>query len=69
MTMEQIQDIVMGTIAAAHDAGDLVPPQQMQGPIMPESDEMGREEGIMARQEEAQQARPMPNVVPQEGQA
>jgi hypothetical protein len=41
----------------------------MQGPIMPESDEMGREEGIMARQEEAQQARPMPNVVPQEGQA
>jgi hypothetical protein len=69
MTMEQIQDIVMGTIAAAHDAGDLVPPHQMQGPIMPESDEMGREEGIMARQEEAQQARPMPNVVPQEGQA
>lgn len=69
MTMEQIQDIVMGTLAAAHDAGDLIPPQQMQGPIMPESDDMGREAAIMARQEEAQQARPMPNVVPQEGQA
>jgi chromosome segregation ATPase len=66
MSMEQIQDIVMGTLAAAHDAGDLVPPQQMQGPIMPESDGMGREAEIMARQEEAQQARPMPNVVPQE---
>jgi hypothetical protein len=66
MSMEQIQDIVMGTLAAAHDAGDLVPPQQMQGPIMPESEGMGREAEIMARQEEAQQARPMPNVVPQE---
>jgi hypothetical protein len=69
MTMEQIQDIVMGTLAAAHDAGDLIPPQQMQGPIMEEPDDMGREAAIMARQEEAQQARPMPNVVPQEGQA
>ena len=67
MTMEQIQDIVMGTIAAAHDAGDLIPPQQMQGPIMEEPEGMGREAEIMARQEEAQQARPMPNVVPQEG--
>jgi hypothetical protein len=67
MTMEQIQDIVMGTIAAAHDAGDLIPPQQMQGPIMEEPEGMDREAEIMARQEEAQQARPMPNVVPQEG--
>ncbi len=30
MTLEQIQDIVLGTLAAAHDAGDLIPPQKME---------------------------------------
>ena len=69
MTMEQIQDIVMGTIAAAQDMGDLIPPQQMQGPIIEEPEGMGQEAAIMGRQEEAQQATPMPSVVPQGGQA
>ena len=69
MTPEQIQDIVMGTLAAVQDVGDLIPPQQMQGPIMAESPGMEMEMGEMARQEEAQQATPMPNVVPQGGAA
>ena len=69
MTMEQIQDIVMGTIAAAQDTGDLIPPQQMQGPIMENPQYEGMESPAMERQEEAQQATPMPNVVPQGGQA
>jgi hypothetical protein len=34
MTMEQIQDIVMGTMAAARDTGDLIPPQPFSGPIV-----------------------------------
>jgi hypothetical protein len=36
---------------------------------MEEPQDMGREAAIMERQEEAQQATPMPNVVPQGGQA
>jgi hypothetical protein len=69
MTMEQIQDIVMGTIAAAQDMGDLIPPQQMMAPITENPQHEGMESQIMERQEEAQQATPMPNVVPQGGQA
>ena len=34
MSMEQIQDIVLGTMAAAKDTGDLIPPQQMSGPLV-----------------------------------
>jgi len=65
MTFEQIQDIVMGTLAAAQDAGDLIPPQSMSGPIMAEMPPEGLESPEMARQEERQQATPMPTVVPQ----
>jgi hypothetical protein len=39
MTPEQIQDIVMGTLAAAQDTGDLIPPQPMAGPIMPQGEQ------------------------------
>lgn len=34
MSVEQIQDIVMGTLAAAKDSGDLIPPQSMSGPLV-----------------------------------
>ena len=69
MTMEQIQDIVMGTIAAAQDMGDLIPPHQMMGPIEENPQHEGMESPAIERQEEAQQATPMPSVVPQGGQA
>ena len=61
MTMEQIQDIVMGTMAAAHDVGDLIPPSGANGPI----EESSQQEGMEAPQIEAA---PMPNVAPQGGQ-
>ena len=43
MSMEQIQDIVMGTIAAAIDTGDIVAgsPQMRQTPIVPEMPQGG----------------------------
>jgi hypothetical protein len=44
MTPEQIQDIVMGTIAAAMDTGDLVGPG---GPVSREMPEMQPEMGGM----------------------
>jgi heterodisulfide reductase subunit A-like polyferredoxin len=44
MTPEQIQDIVMGTIAAAMDTGDLVKPG---GPVLREMPEMPPEMGGM----------------------
>jgi hypothetical protein len=69
MTMEQIQDIVMGTIAAAQDMGDLIPPQQTMALIAENPQYEGTASPAMERQEEAQQATPMPNVVPQGGQA
>ena len=69
MTMEQIQDIVMGTMAAAHDVGDLIPPAQMRSPIEENPQHELAEAPAMERQEEAQQATPMPNVVPQGGVA
>jgi hypothetical protein len=59
MTPEQIQDIVMGTIAAALDTGDLIggapemremPDMEMEQPEMPEMGEMQPEmppEGMM----------------------
>lgn len=49
MTPEQIQDIVMGTIAAALDTGDLVGgmPQREEQPGMPEQPEMP-EQGMMS---------------------
>jgi hypothetical protein len=47
MTPEQIQDIVMGTLAAVHDSGDLIPPQQMQEPLMAEASEMPQEQAPM----------------------
>ena len=68
MTPEQIQDIVLGTLAAAHDAGDLIPPQQMMLPMEESAQHEGMESPAMERQEEAQQATPMPNVAPQGGQ-
>ena len=68
MSMEQIQDIVMGTIAAAHDMGDLIPPQGMQGPLEESPQHEAAESPAVERQEEAQQATPMPNVAPQGGQ-
>ena len=68
MTPEQIQDIVLGTLAAAHDAGDLIPPQQMMAPIEESAQHEGMESPALERQEEAQQATPMPNVAPQGGQ-
>jgi hypothetical protein len=40
MTPEQIQDIVRGTIAASIDVGDLIPPQSMAGPIMPQGEQV-----------------------------
>ena len=69
MTMEQIQDIVMGTMAAAHDVGDLIPPAQMRNPIEENPQHELAEAPAMERQEEAQQATPMPDVVPQGGVA
>jgi hypothetical protein len=47
MTPEQIQDIVMGTIAASVDTGDLVAGQrlQMPPPEMPEEPMMGEPDG------------------------
>ena len=69
MTMEQIQDIVMGTMAAAQDMGDLIPPQGMQGPLEETPQHEMAESPQMERQEEAQQATPMPNIAPEEGQA
>ena len=69
MTPEQIQDIVMGTLAAAQDVGDLIPPQGMSGPIEEGPQHEGMEAPQMERQEEAQQATPMPNIAPEEGQA
>ena len=68
MTMEQIQDIVMGTIAAAQDVGDLIPPPGMQGPVEEGPQHEMAESPALERQEEAQQATPMPNVAPQEGE-
>ena len=68
MTMEQIQDIVMGTIAAAQDVGDLIPPPSMQGPVEEGPQHEMAESPALERQEEAQQATPMPNVAPQEGE-
>mgnify|MGYP003345629073 FL=1 len=61
MTPEQIQDIVMGTMAAAMDAGDLVNPASLNRPTV-EHERMESPE--MERQEERQQATPMPSVVP-----
>jgi hypothetical protein len=61
MTMEQIQDIVMGTMAAVNDVGDLIPPSEMQGPI----EQSSQNESMEAPQIEAA---PMPNVAPQGGQ-
>ena len=69
MTMEQIQDIVMGTMAAAQDIGDLIPPAQMRGPVEENPQHELAETPAIERQEEAQQATPMPNVVPQGGEA
>jgi len=69
MTPEQIQDIVMGTLAAAQDVGDLIPPQGMMGPIEEGPQHEGMESPQIERQEEAQQATPMPNIAPEEGQA
>ena len=69
MTMEQIQDIVMGTIAAAQDIGDLIPPPGMQGPVEEGPQHEMAESPALERQEEAQQATPMPNVAPEEGEA
>jgi len=42
MSAEQIQDIVMGTIHAAMDTGDIVagPPGMRENPAMPEMGEM-----------------------------
>jgi len=49
MTPEQVQDIVMGTIAASIDTGDLVAGQRIGGATMaepqPEMPEMGMPEG------------------------
>jgi hypothetical protein len=58
MTPEQIQDIVMGTIAAALDTGDLVGQELQREPmVMPE----------MPQQEMMPQEMPMEGQVPPEG--
>ena len=53
MTMEQIQDIVMGTLAAAHDVGDLIPPQGMEGPLEETAQHEAAEPPMVERQEES----------------
>ena len=53
MTMEQIQDIVMGTLAAAHDAGDLIPPQGMEGPLEETAQHEAAEPPMVEQQEES----------------
>ena len=59
----------MGTMAAAQDIGDLIPPAQMRGPVEENPQHELAETPAIERQEEAQQATPMPNVVPQGGAA
>ena len=53
MTMEQIQDIVMGTLAAAHDVGDLIPPQGMEGPLEETAQHEAAEPPMVEQQEES----------------
>ena len=59
----------MGTLAAAQDIGDLIPPPGMQGPVEEGPQHEMAESPALERQEEAQQATPMPNVAPEEGEA
>jgi hypothetical protein len=75
MTEEQIQDIVMGTIAAALDTGDLIggSPQMREMPDMneaPEAPEMGEQGGMPPMQGEPQegmQEAPEPQPAAPEG--
>ena len=54
MSMEQIQDIVMGTLAAVNDTGDLIPPQSMEEGPQHES----MEPPPLERQEQQQEGEP-----------
>lgn len=67
MTPEQIQDIVMGTIAAALDTGDLVgsSPMEREQPEMQEEPEEMTSQGMPMENQEVPQMMPEQNELPE----